>query len=104
MLTVELETITMAILVERQEEFVVMETTMIQAIEVVEVVQFIQAVVMDTTMTMVDLDVSEEVYTQVELVEEREDILQELEDVFLIDQLTTDLTVQLLDHTELDQL
>ena len=95
MLTVELEIITMDILVEQQEEFVVMVITGIQVTEAVEVVQYIQAVVMDITMTMVERDVLEEVYTLVELVEVLEDIIQEQEDVYLIDQLTLDLTVQL---------
>ena len=66
----ELDTIGMDILVEQLQEYVVVETTMTHTIEVVDHVQFIQAVDMVITMTMEELDVLEEVFTQIELAQE----------------------------------
>ena len=56
MLTVELEVIGMDTLVELQEEYVVLETTGIQDIAHVDLVQYTQAVDMVITMTMGTVD------------------------------------------------
>ena len=69
MLIVELVTTGMDTLVELQDVFVIQETTGIQLIEDVDLVLYIQAVAMVITMTMDTVDVLEEVFTLIDLVE-----------------------------------